>query len=191
MSLDSLRKATQCDGGPFMRLPVLAAAAILGLGLICGGASAHQLWLPTIDNPFCAITTYLLPELPEQAMSTIDADGQPVIVVSAMTIAESAPYGRFLMAHECSHHTLGHVAAYHRELGHLGPQPFFYIAPQLKHMELDADCNAVKMLNLKNEPQTIEVARQMMLKFGDKPTGAYYPTGIERADNIAKCAAED
>jgi hypothetical protein len=177
--------------GALMRLPVLATAAILGLGLICSSASARQLWLPTTDNPFCAITTYLMPELPEQAMSTIDADGQPVIVVSAMTIAESAPYGRFLMAHECSHHTLGHVAAYHRELGHLGPQPFFYIAPQLKHMELDADCNAVKMLKLKNEPQTIEVARQMMLKFGDKPTGAYYPTGIERADNIAKCAAED
>ena len=77
-------------------------------------------------------------------MSTMDANDQPMIVVSAMTMAESAAYGRFLMAHECSHHTLGHVAAYHRELGHLGPQPFFYIAPQLKHMELDADCNAVQ-----------------------------------------------
>ena len=192
MGLDSLRKTTQCGGGPTMRRQVLRAAAILGLGLICGGgATARQLWLPTVDNPFCAITTYLLPELPEQAMSTIDADGQPVIVVSAMVMAESPTYGRFLMAHECSHHTLGHVAAYHRELGHLGPQPFFYIAPQLKHMELDADCNAVKMLKIKNEPETIEVARQMMLKFGDKPTGAYYPTGVERSDNIAKCAAEN
>jgi hypothetical protein len=106
-------------------------------------------------------------------------------------MAESPVYGRFLMAHECSHHTLGHVAAYHRELGHLGPQPFFYIAPQLKNMELDADCNAVKMLKLKNEPETIEVARQMMLQFGDKPTGAYYPTGVERADNITRCANQD
>jgi hypothetical protein len=31
----------------------------------------------------------------------------------------------------------------------------------------------------------------MMLTFGNKPTGAYYPTGVERADNIAKCAAEN
>jgi hypothetical protein len=46
------------------------------------------------------------------------------------------------------------------------------------------------MLKLKNEPDTIEAARQMMLKFGGKPTGAYYPTGIERADNIAKCATQ-
>ena len=83
----------------------------------------------------------------------------PIIVVSAMTMAQSSAYGRFLMAHECSHHTLGHVAVYKRELGHLGPQPFFYIAPQLRHMELDADCNAVRMLKIKNEPDTIEAAR--------------------------------
>jgi hypothetical protein len=30
-----------------------------------------------------------------------------------------------------------------------------------------------------------------MLTFGTAPTGAYYPTGIERAENIAKSAAED
>jgi hypothetical protein len=174
-----------------MRLPVLAVATILGLGLYCGISSARQLWLPQVDNPFCSITTYLLPDLPEQALSTMDANDQPVIVVSAMVMAESPVYGRFLMAHECSHHTLGHVAAYHRELGHLGPQPFFYIAPQLKNMELDADCNAVKMLKLKNELETIEVARQMMSQFGDKPTGAYYPTGVERADNIIRCANQD
>ena len=55
----------------------------------------------------------------------------PVIVVSAMTLNDQPAYGRFLMAHECSHHTLGHVAIYRRELGHLGPQPFFYIAPDV------------------------------------------------------------
>src|SRR5262245_10252599 len=100
-----------------MRLPVLiASAVVLGVGLICGAAQSRQLWLPQIDNPFCDITTYVLPELPEQAMSTIDADGKPVIVVSAMTMAEAPAYSQFLMAHECSHHTLGHVAAFHREL---------------------------------------------------------------------------
>jgi hypothetical protein len=172
-----------------MRLSVVITAAILGLGLFCGNATARQLWLPTVDNPYCAITTYLLPDLPEQALSTTD-NGQPIIVLSAMTMAESAPYARFLMAHECSHHTLGHVAVYKRELGHLGPQPFFYIAPQLRNMELDADCNAVRMLKIKNEPETIEAGRQMMLQFGGKPTGAYYPTGTERAENITKCAAK-
>ena len=174
-----------------MRLSALVSAAILGLGLIYGSAEARQLWLPTIDNPYCAITTYLLPELPEQAMSTMDKNGKAIIVVSAMVMAESPAYARFLMAHECSHHTLGHVAAFHRELGHLGPQPFFYIAPQLKNMELDADCNAVKMLMFKKEPDSIEAAKLTMAKFGSKPTGAYYPTGVERAANIARCAIDD
>ena len=174
-----------------MRLKALMSVVILGLGLQFGSAEARQLWLPTIDNPFCAITTYLLPELPEQAMSTMDKNGKAIIVISAMVMAESPAYARFLMAHECSHHTLGHVAAFHRELGHLGPQPFFYIAPQLKLMELDADCTAVKMLKLKGEPESIEAGRATMAKFGEKPTGAYYPTGIERAENMARCAAED
>lgn len=171
-----------------MRLQALVTAAILGLGLFCGSAQARQLWVPKVDNPFCAITTYLLPDLPEQALSTRDKEGSPVIVVSGIVMAESAAYARFLMAHECSHHALGHVGAY-SQLGHLGPQPFFYIAPQLKHMELDADCSAVKML--KKEPETIEAARAMMAKFGTQPTGAYYPTGIERAENITRCASED
>jgi hypothetical protein len=29
-----------------------------------------------------------------------------------------------------------------------------------------------------------------MSSYGPKPTGAYYPTGIERANNIARAAAE-
>jgi hypothetical protein len=30
-----------------------------------------------------------------------------------------------------------------------------------------------------------------MSQFGSSPTGAHYPTGDERADNIAACAAKD
>jgi hypothetical protein len=30
-----------------------------------------------------------------------------------------------------------------------------------------------------------------MMAFGTTPTGAYYPTGIERADNIDKCGAQN
>ena len=73
----------------------------------------------------------------------------------------------------------------------MGPQPFFYIAPALKQMELDADCCAVKLLKSLHETDSIEAAEQTMSGFGPAPTGAYYPTGTERADNIAKCAAED
>lgn len=173
-----------------MRLTIWTWAAILGLGLFCGSAYARSsLWLPMIDNPYCAITTYVYPDLPEQAMSTIDRDDQPAIVLSATTMSKSRPYANFLMAHECCHHSLGHVGRWRRELGHLGPQPFFYIAPALKGMELEADCCAVRMLKLKKRSDSIEAAQQTMAAFGTKATGAHYPTGIERSEYIAECIA--
>ena len=45
------------------------------------------------------------------------------------------------------------------------------------------------MLKQTKEPDAIEVAREAMLQFGNMPTGAYYPTGVERAENIAHVAA--
>jgi hypothetical protein len=148
-------------------------------------------WLPTTENPYCDITTYVLPDIPEQEASMLDSNDQPVIVVNARTLQKQPAYGRFLRAHECCHHTLGHVKRYHEEFGHLGPQPFFYIAPALKQMELDADCCATKLLESLHEDDSIEAAEKAMRAFGDEPTGAYYPTGNERADNIAACAGQN
>ena len=113
-----------------------------------------------------------------------DSRGRPLIIVNSSTLSRNPAYGHFLMAHECCHHTLGHVRRFYDGIGQLGPQPFYYIRPALKNMELDADTCAVKMLKATHEPDAIEAARQMMLSFGTTPTGAYYPTGIERADNI-------
>ena len=173
-----------------MRLPVVLTA-IAGLALFCGSSQAARMWMPKADNPYCDIPTYTLRDVPEQAMSMLDSNGTPVIVVNVTTLVDKPSYGRFLMAHECCHHTLGHVARYHEEFGHVGPQPFFYIAPALKQMELDADCCAVKMLKSRNDMESIDSAREEMDSFGDTPTGAYYPTGTERAANITKCEAQD
>lgn len=175
------------------RLVVAASlAAIAGLGLFCGGVSAQKSrFLPATENPYCEVTTYKLRDLAEQALSTLDANGRPVIAVSAATLKEQPAYGRFLMAHECCHHSLGHVRRYREGLGNTGPQPFFYIAPALKQMELDADCCAVRMLKSKREKDGIEAARSTMLGFGAEHTGAYYPTGFERADNIVNCLERD
>ena len=81
----------------------------------------------------------------------IDSHGIPAIVVNARTLRDDPAYGDFLMAHECCHHSLGHVGKFKQGLGQLGPQPFFYLAPQLKQMELDADCCAVKLLKERHE----------------------------------------
>ena len=174
-----------------MRLPVVVAVAIAGLWLFCGSSHAARMWLPKTDNPYCDVSTYPLRDVAEQGMSMLDSNGRPVIVVNGRTLVEQPAYGRFLMAHECCHHTLGHVDRYREGFGHVGPQPFFYIAPALKQMELDADCCAVRMLKFKHETDSIEAAEEAMVSFGAAATGAYYPTGDERADNIAKCAAED
>jgi hypothetical protein len=173
-----------------VRLPIVVAAAIAGLGLLCGTSHAAR-YLPETDNPYCDIPTYKLRDVAEQAMSLFDSNGRPVIVINSGTLNEKPPYARFLLAHECCHHTLGHVRRFREGLGHVGPQPFFYIAPALKQMELDADCCAVRMLKQLHQLDSIEAAEQTMVGFGVEPTGAYYPTGIERTDNIALCAMKD
>lgn len=173
-----------------MRIPLLAVAATLGLGLFYGSADAGRLRYPPVNNPYCDVDTYALRELPEQAMSLLDSGRRPVIVLSVRTLNDTPAYGQFLMAHECCHHNLGHVERYQEGLGQLGPQPFFYILPALEQMELDADCCAVKTLKLKQDGDAIEAGRMTMLQFGPQPTGAHYPTGTERADNIAACAAK-
>lgn len=174
-----------------MRLPLVIAVAVAGLWLFCGSSQAARMWLPKTDNPYCDVSTYTLRDVPEQAMSMLDSNGKPLIVVNGRTLVQEPAYGRFLLAHECCHHTLGHVGRYKENLGHVGPQPFFYIAPALRQMELEADCCAVRMLRFKHETDSIESAEEAMIGFGETPTGAYYPTGNERADNIAKCAAPD
>jgi hypothetical protein len=155
-----------------------------------GGGFEFRRKLSSTDNPYCDVRTYVLPDLPEQASSTTK-DGRPVIVIDASTLKSDRPYAHFLMAHECCHHTLGHTRLTQQPLGGVGVQPFYYLRPLLKNMELDADACAVRMLKLTGEPDAIERGRTHMQEFGDRQTGAYYPTGNERAGNIARAAAED
>jgi len=163
-----------------------------GLSPLIGSRSEFRHRLFSIDNPYCAIVTYVAPDLSEQATSTKDADDRSVIVIDAPTLKTDRAYGHFLMAHECCHHTLGHTRLTSPQFGQLGPQPFYYLQPLLKNMEFDADGCAVRMLKRANEFNAIESARKRMLEFGTTQTGAYYPTGIERADNIDHhLAAED
>jgi hypothetical protein len=177
-------------GGLGLRLPIAALAAIAGLGLFFGSAQAGR-FLPTIENPYCPITTYTLRDVAELASSMTDSGGRPVIVVNLQTLRQHPSYGKFLLAHECCHHSLGHLGKFRKRLGGVGPQPFFYIAPALKQMELEADCCAVRMLRERHEADGIEAARHSMVAFGSNPTGAYYPTGDERAANILVCAGPD
>jgi len=184
-------KKEALPGGLVLRLSIVAiAGAVAGLGMFLGDAQAGR-WLPEVENPYCPIKTYTLRDVDEQASSLTDRLGRPVIVVNALTLRREPSYGKFLMAHECCHHTLGHVANFRKELGHVGPQAFFFIAPELKRLELEADCCAVRLLRERHEMDGIEAGRAAMALFGPRPTGAHYPTGVERAENIMGCAAAD
>lgn len=178
-----------------MRLSMLAAAftgAAWMLALLLGwtGQAAARPMLPRIDNPYCDVPTYLIPNLPEEALSYMDRAGHSMILVSQAVLSTRPAYGQFLMAHECCHHLLGHVREFHQKLGHVGPQPFFYIKPRLRQMELAADCCAVKLLTKAHQEQSIIAGEKVMAGFGDKPTGAYYPTGQERVKNLEVCAVQ-
>jgi len=167
------------------------ADVLKGPRVLIGARSEFQRRLSFIDNPHCAVVTYVIPDLSEQASSTQDANDRAVIVIDAPTFKTDRAYAHFLMAHECCHHTLGHTRITSQSFGQLGPQPFYYNRPLLKNMELDADGCAVRMLTLTKEFDAIESARKNMLEFGAAQTGAYYPTGIERANNIVHTAEEN
>ena len=177
--------------GARLRPLLVVAMALAGLGLACSSAWAGRVWLPKTENPYCDVATYMLRDLPELAMSMRDATGKPAIVVNGYTLHDKPSYSRFLLAHECCHHSLGHVERFHDGLGQVGPQRFFYLAPALKQIELDADCCAIRLLRSKNDAEGIESAEQEMMSFGSAPTGAYYPTGTERAQNMARCVTLD
>jgi len=176
-------------GGLNLRLWIAVAVAFAGFGLLYGDAQAGR-WLPEIENPYCAVKTYVLRNVAEQASSMTDSRGRPVIVVNGLTLRAKPDYSKFLLAHECCHHSLGHVANAKKGFGNVGPRPFLYIAPQLKRLELEADCCAVKILREHRDGGAIEAGRKAMSMFGARPTGAHYPTGIERAETIMGCAVE-
>ena len=155
-----------------------------------GGGFEFRRKLSSVENPYCDVRTFVLPDFPEQASSTKVDGERSVIVVDASTLKSDRNYALFLMAHECCHHTLGHTRLTQVGATGTGVQPFFYLRPLLKNMELDADRCAVRFLKLAGDIDAIESARQHMGAFGDNQTGAYYPTGNERAGNIARAATE-
>jgi hypothetical protein len=176
---------------PAEELPVPGAGQTVSPARKTGGGFEFRRKLSSVDNPYCDIATYVLPDFPRQASSTRTANDRSVIVIDASILKSDPAYGHFLMAHECCHHTLGHTRLTTRRFGGVGVQPFYYLRPLLRNMELDAEACAVRMLKLTKEPGAIERGRLRMFEFGDERTGPYYPTGIERADNIARTATEN
>lgn len=176
---------------PFALAVAIAAALVIWLACQTPSTAKGGRFLPEVENPYCSVTTYKLRGLREEASSLTDRRGRPVIIVNGSTLRDKPSYGQFLLAHECCHHTLGHVARAKEGRDELGPQAFYFIGPQLRQLELEADCCAVRLLRERQQQDGIDAGSAAMAAFGDKPTGAHYPTGVERVDNIRKCAGLD
>ena len=48
-----------------------------------GGGFEFRRRFSSVDNPNCAITTYVVRDFPEQVTSTVDGNGRPVVAVDA------------------------------------------------------------------------------------------------------------
>jgi len=165
----------------------LNAAVVCLLGLQGGnGASAGESKLVRqIDNPYCDVATYERRDVIGWARALIRLDGKPVIYLTKQ-IDRSQPFGRFLLAHECCHHTRGHLKRLRRKRRE-GVTLLFTLSN--RQTELDADCCAALLLSARGDKAAIRAAKEKMAKFGTAPTGPSYPAGDMRVSIISRCAA--
>lgn len=168
------------------RLAILVASALLGstsLTLLADGATAAP-QEPEMKNPYCTIKTVTRPKVEGWVRAIVSREGKRAIHVDKRILARKH-LSRFLIAHECCHHELGH-------LGSLSTKEAAQNMPRSQHLgkrfELDADCCAARLLAAANDRPALQNAKQFMFRYGPKPTGFGYPSGLERSMVIRHCA---
>jgi hypothetical protein len=142
---------------------------------------------PRLHNPYCSVPTYVRPDLMTQGLADIGADGKGVIFIGREEAVGDRAYRNFLMAHECCHHTRGHLL----RLKQMGKRnALLSVYGNNGSFELDADCCAAMSLTRTGRPDAVSEAAKRMRSFGAMPTGGRgYPSGDRRADLIEQCAA--
>lgn len=142
-----------------------------------------------IPNAYCDIPTFVLPHVIGDARAIVQFDGKPAIFVDAEA-ASKPGYLQFLLAHECCHHTRGHLARLIQERRHGRTQSmgFFTSAQALREMELEADCCAAVMLKKRNSLAGLDAALAAMKARGGQQFDEIHPPGEERATRLMQCA---
>lgn len=167
-----------------------AGAGAAGLAITASGnAQAQGRPLPRwqIANPYCSITTVVVPPFPGQARAWMLRSGEPIIYLGKTALTNPS-YKRFLLAHECCHHSRGHVKRLYRAMTRNGR--ILTITRSMIQIELDADCCAAKTLARAKDLSAIGAAENIMGRYGKRPTGPRYPRGSARKAVIANCAAQ-
>jgi hypothetical protein len=169
------------------RLFIRLLPVLIGAALIDSKPGAADDALQRLHNPFCSVDTYARPDLPSQGLAVIELDGHNIIYLDLNEAAGDPAYRDFLMAHECCHHTRGHL----RRLKKKGEERALLAMSFVnRSLELDADCCAAVALAGAGKKAAIREAARRMRIYGARPTGAGgYPAGILRADLIEQCAA--
>lgn len=140
-----------------------------------------------LHNPFCTVPTYVNRATGTQGLALYEADGRGVIYIGREEASGDRAYRDFLMAHECCHHTRGHLKRL-KELNR--DNALLAMSFVNRSVELDADCCAGVALAKAGRLAAVREAARRMRSFGAMPTGGKgYPSGDLRAMLIEDCAA--
>ena len=165
-------------------IPILTLHMLGSVPLRAADAPSHG---ARLRNPFCSIPTYVSRSIGSQGLALIGADGAGVIYIGSDEATGGRAYRDFLMAHECCHHTRGHL----RRLNALRRENALLAVPFVnRSTELDADCCAAVTLARAGRRDAVQEAADRMRSYGAQPTGAQsHPSGNARARLIEGCAA--
>ena len=142
------------------------------LFLVSAGSSQAQ--QPLGPAAFCGVPTFAAPN--QQGASATVWQGTPVIIIDPSQF-QSQLWLQFVVAHECAHHVIGHTL----------PSGMWFRNTTnwaTAAQDLEADCWAARTVS----PQAAAFAAQHFARQGAQAGAPGYPTGFQRADNIARCA---
>lgn len=179
----NLRRLIKCLWRAFFLFLLGKFTGIAAVSYAMEGAVNEQ----RLHNPFCGIATFVKSDLLSQGQARIEPDGRAVIYIGRKEAAGDKNYRDFLMAHECCHHTRGHLL----RLKEKNREQIRLSLPSVnRSLELDADCCAgISLMRSGREDAVREAVRQMR-SFGAMPTGSSaYPSGDLRATLIENCAS--
>ena len=117
-----------------------------------------------------------------RAEAKVTDDGEKIIVLDPSFISGSGNKHRaFLVAHECSHHLMGHTSTPGLKFRRHHPNGVI-------DQELAADCMAGEILRRHAQVDTIDFAARLLFRMGPYSPGGRYPSGMRRAVTLRNCA---
>lgn len=146
--------------------------SILAVTLFLVGSAAYS--QQYYGRAPCGVDMFIS-ENPQGASATV-WQGAPVIIIDPSQIGHPL-WQPFLIAHECAHHLAGHST----------PNGMWFrrmTTWATGQQELEADCFAARNVSI----ESARYAANLFVQGGPMPSAPGYPSGFQRAQNIARCA---